>query len=107
MRQLIDYIEAKPARSSDRWTRWPPRSDQPSIWPVPSRGCRAVASQYVLMRRIERAKELLRNTDMPLVDVALSVGFSSQVHLSHWMHRHTGVSPAAYRRPARERRPFR
>lgn len=54
--------------------------------------------QYVLMRRIEHAKELLRNTDMPIVDVALSVGFSSQSHLSHWMIRHTGVSPAAYRR---------
>jgi AraC family transcriptional regulator len=54
--------------------------------------------QYVLMRRIERAKALLRDTDMPIVDVALSVGFSSQSHLSHWMLRHTGVSPAAYRR---------
>lgn len=54
--------------------------------------------QYVLMRRIERAKELLRNTDMPIVDVALSVGFSSQSHLSHWMIRDVGVSPAAYRR---------
>jgi AraC-like DNA-binding protein len=35
---------------------------------------------------------------MPIVDVALSVGFSSQSHLSHWMIRQTGVSPAAYRR---------
>ena len=43
-------------------------------------------------------RSLLRNTDMPIVDVALSVGFSSQSHLSHWMIRQTGVSPAAYRR---------
>ena len=56
--------------------------------------------QYVLGRRIERAKELLRNTDMPTMDVALAVGFSSQSHLSHWMLRHIGVSPAAYRRAA-------
>ncbi len=54
--------------------------------------------QYVLSRRIERAKELLRNTDLPIVDVALSVGFSSQSHLSHWFLRQVGVSPAAYRR---------
>lgn len=54
--------------------------------------------QYVLARRIERAKELLRNTEIPIVDVALSVGFSSQSHLSHWMIRHTGIAPAAYRR---------
>jgi AraC family transcriptional regulator len=56
--------------------------------------------QYVLVRRIERAKELLRNTDLPVVDVALGSGFSSQSHLSHWFMRHVGVSPAAYRRQA-------
>src|SRR5262249_28594255 len=43
--------------------------------------------QYVLMRRIERAKELLRNTDIPVVDVAFAVGFSSQSHLSYWFVR--------------------
>ena len=56
--------------------------------------------QYVLARRIERAKELLRNTDLPVVDVALSSGFSSQSHLSHWFIRQIGVSPAMYRRQA-------
>jgi AraC family transcriptional regulator len=54
--------------------------------------------QYVLARRIERAKELLRNTDMTVVDVALAAGFSSQSHLSHWFIRQVGVSPAVYRR---------
>ena len=54
--------------------------------------------QYVISRRIERAKELLRNTDMAVVDVALAVGFSSQSHLSHWFVRQVGVSPASYRR---------
>jgi AraC family transcriptional regulator len=52
----------------------------------------------VLARRIERARELLRNTSMPVVDVAMAVGFSSQSHLSHWFLRQVGVSPAAYRR---------
>ena len=56
--------------------------------------------QFVLARRIERAKELLRNTDLAVVDVALSAGFSSQSHLSHWFIRQVGVSPAAYRRQA-------
>jgi AraC family transcriptional regulator len=54
--------------------------------------------QYVLGRRLERAKELLRNTELPVVDVALSAGFSSQSHLSHWFIRQVGVSPAVYRR---------
>ena len=54
--------------------------------------------QYVLGRRLERAKELLRNTDTPIVDVALASGFSSQSHLSNWFVRLVGVSPAAYRK---------
>lgn len=54
--------------------------------------------QYVLMRRIERARELLRNTDLSVVDIALACGFSSQSHLAHWFVRQVGVSPAAYRR---------
>ncbi len=54
--------------------------------------------QYVLRRRIERAKELLRDTATPVVDVALASGFSSQSHLSNWFLRLVGVSPAAYRK---------
>jgi len=54
--------------------------------------------QYVLGRRIERAKDLLRNTDLPIAEVALSVGFSSQPHLSTWFVRRVGVTPAVYRR---------
>jgi AraC family transcriptional regulator len=54
--------------------------------------------QYVLARRIERAKELLRNSDLPITNIALSSGFSSQGHLSQWFKRRVGVSPAIYRR---------
>lgn len=54
--------------------------------------------QYLLRRRVERAKELLRTTELPVLDVALAAGFSSQSHLSYWMIRQVGVSPAAYRR---------
>ena len=46
------------------------------------------------------ALELLRSTDMPIVDVALASGFSSQSHLSNWFLREVGISPAAYRRQA-------
>jgi AraC family transcriptional regulator len=54
--------------------------------------------QYVLARRIERAKELLRNTQTSIAEVAFSSGFSSQSHLSHWFLKLVGVSPATYRR---------
>ncbi|MBV8729821.1 MAG: helix-turn-helix transcriptional regulator [Acidobacteriia bacterium] len=54
--------------------------------------------RYVLQRRLERAKHLLRGTDIPIVDIALTVGFSSQSHLSNWFLRQVGVSPAVYRK---------
>jgi AraC family transcriptional regulator len=53
--------------------------------------------RYVVLRRLERAKALLRESDNPIVDVALASGFSSQSHLSSWFMRLIGVSPAAYR----------
>lgn len=54
--------------------------------------------RYVLQRRIERAKDLLRTTEMPVAEVAYAVGLSSQSHLAHWFRRMVGVSPGAYRR---------
>ena len=54
--------------------------------------------QYVLSRRIERAKELLSGTSLPVVEVALACGFSSQSHLANWFLRIVGISPAAFRR---------
>ena len=54
--------------------------------------------QYVLSRRVERAKDLLRNTETPIAEVACATGFSSQSHLSNWFNRTVGVSPAIYRR---------
>ena len=53
--------------------------------------------QYVLERRIERARALLRDTTMSVADVAFATGFSSQSHLSTWFRRLVGVSPASYR----------
>lgn len=54
--------------------------------------------QYVLARRIERAKDLLRNAELTVADVSAATGFSSQSHLSDWFARAVGITPAAYRR---------
>jgi AraC family transcriptional regulator len=99
MRQLIEFIEA----NLDQPLTLDAMASQVGISPLYlARAFKAAVGQsphqYVLARRIERAKELLRNTEIPIIDVALSVGFSSQSHLSHWMIRQTGVSPAVYRR---------
>ena len=99
MRRVIEYIE----EHLDGNLSLEAMAAEVDISPIYlARAFKAAIGQsphrYILVRRVERAKELLRNTEMPVVDVALSSGFSSQSHLSYWFQRHVGVSPAAYRR---------
>ena len=98
MRRVIDYIE----EHLDGNLTLEAMAAEVELSPVYlARAFKAAIGQsphrYVLSRRIDRAKELLRSTDMPVVDVALSAGFSSQSHLSYWFQRYLGVTPAAYR----------
>jgi AraC family transcriptional regulator len=54
--------------------------------------------RFVLQRRIERAKRLLRDTETPLVEIALSCGFASQSHFASVFRRQVGVTPREYRK---------
>jgi AraC family transcriptional regulator len=53
--------------------------------------------RYVLLRRIERAKKLLLKTDIPLAEVAWSVGFDSQASFTTRFRREVGVTPGRLR----------
>ncbi|NEQ95940.1 MAG: helix-turn-helix transcriptional regulator [Cyanothece sp. SIO2G6] len=53
--------------------------------------------QYLLQQRVERAKQLLQQTDQSIVDIALTCGFNSHSHLSKQFRKVTGVTPKAYR----------
>ena len=57
--------------------------------------------EYLMHQRIEHAKSLLSNTEMPLVEVALSVGFSTQAHFSTLFKRITSETPARWRRASK------
>ena len=60
--------------------------------------------QYVIARRVERAKELLRGRDpLPLAEVAAETGFSSQSHFTRHFKRIVGVTPQRFRTSARTR----
>lgn len=56
------------------------------------------AHQYVLERRIERAKSLLRDRRRSMLEVALACGFSSQAHFNFAFKRRVGVTPGIYRK---------
>ena len=58
--------------------------------------------QYVILRRVERAKQLLQaGTGLSLAEVAASAGFSDQSRFSHHFKRLVGVSPGQFRMSAR------
>jgi AraC family transcriptional regulator len=53
--------------------------------------------QYLLKLRIQRAKELLSESEMPLVDVGFQSGFSHQSHFTRLFRKLTGTTPLTYR----------
>jgi AraC family transcriptional regulator len=60
--------------------------------------------QYVLSRRVERAKELLRDSDLTIEAISIGLGFSHQNHLSRTFKDRTGVTPMLFRRETRSLR---
>jgi AraC family transcriptional regulator len=53
--------------------------------------------QYLLQQRVERAKQLLHQTDQSIADIAFLCGFNSHSHLSKQFRQLTGMTPTAYR----------
>ena len=53
--------------------------------------------QYTINIRIEKAKELLESTNMPITDICMHVGMNSRQYFSMVFKKETGSSPAEYR----------
>jgi AraC-like DNA-binding protein len=60
---------------------------------------------YLLQRRLEHVEHLLRDTQLPLSQIALAVGFSDQSHLGRHFRRLTGISPSLARWQERQASP--
>jgi AraC-like DNA-binding protein len=59
-------------------------------------GC--TVGTYVRRQRVARACRQLTDSGLPLVEVALAVGFADQSHFTRVFKRQTGLTPAAYRK---------
>jgi len=59
--------------------------------------------KYLTLQRIERAKELLATSDMPIAAIAAAVGYQTQAHFTGVFSRHAGATPKVYR--VRRRQP--
>ncbi|QEO17764.1 helix-turn-helix domain-containing protein [Acetobacter vaccinii] len=55
-------------------------------------------SHWFIQRRIELAATQLRQTDMSILEIALSVGYESSSHFSQVFRKTKGISPRAYRK---------
>lgn len=53
--------------------------------------------EYITRVRMERAKHLLRASDLPLREVATSVGYQTQAHFTGVFHKRVGVTPRTFR----------
>jgi AraC family transcriptional regulator len=56
--------------------------------------------RYVIHCRVKRAMALLRETDLPIAEVAHRVGFASPSHFSVVFHKVSGMTPRQYRTEA-------
>jgi AraC family transcriptional regulator len=58
--------------------------------------------EYVIRRRVDRAKQLLTRGDLAASQVAAEAGFSHQSHMARAMRRVLGVTPRVIARSSRE-----
>jgi AraC family transcriptional regulator len=54
--------------------------------------------RWIMLRRTERAREMIDQTDTPLSEIALICGFASQSHLTMVFKKLFGISPNRWRR---------
>ncbi len=57
--------------------------------------------RWLIERRIDRAKELLAESDHSLAEIALACGFSDQSHFTAAFRKAVGATPGGYRREIR------
>ena len=53
--------------------------------------------KYVLQQRVDRAKQLLRNHEKSLSEIALDCGFANQSHFNRHFTKLIGITPRRYR----------
>lgn len=62
---------------------------------------RQTPHQYLMRLRIDKAKYLLRTTDLPITEICTMVGFESLGSFSALFRKQAGLAPSTYRECAR------
>jgi AraC-like DNA-binding protein len=69
-----------------------------SLGPAFKRSLGRAPHQWLMHRRVERAKELLREGNRRMSEIAVACGFADQSHLTRVFGRFVGLTPLAWRR---------
>jgi DNA-binding winged helix-turn-helix (wHTH) protein/AraC-like DNA-binding protein len=80
------------------------RVSPPHFWRSFKRAFGEPPHAYVMRKRLERAYHLMITSSASLSEIALSVGFSDQTHLSRLFKRAFNQSPSSWRRDLKSRR---
>ncbi len=54
-------------------------------------------SDYIKIKRLEKAKDLLKQSDMRIKDVAISVGIQDQLYFSRLFTKYFQITPSEYK----------
>ena len=60
----------------------------------------AEVADHINQAKFDHAKEKLRNSQMPITEIAESLGYSDAAHFTRAFHRWSGVSPSVFRKKA-------
>ncbi|WP_141312797.1 helix-turn-helix domain-containing protein, partial [Novacetimonas hansenii] len=55
-------------------------------------------SGWFMQHRVQKASEMLRKTNLSIIEIALGIGYDSPSHFAQVFRRVTGVSPRHYRK---------
>ena len=55
-------------------------------------------AKYLTRVRMDEAKRLLRETNLPVAEICERVGYSDRKHFTHTFHKMAGLNPAEYRK---------
>lgn len=58
---------------------------------------------FVVLNKVERVKDLVKNSELTLTEIAYKLNYSSVAHLSNQFKKNTGVTPSAYKQIICER----
>jgi AraC family transcriptional regulator len=98
LKQVLDYIEAH----FDQQTHLSDLAETASMSPfyfarLFKNSVGVSPHKYVMTRRIERAKELLKRSSMSVLEIGVRVGYLDAKHFRVIFHREAGVSPNKFR----------